>query len=73
MASINERKETTDVKQIYLLCRECDGSMVDAQTRACDCGRQTESRDFLFCFACALTKHRCQSCGQHVEVSIASC
>lgn len=62
------------VPESYVLCRDCDGSWVDANHGACaHCDGGTTSKDFHLCLSCALREHRCQHCGEQVHLHIASC
>jgi hypothetical protein len=62
------------IPESYLLCRECDGSWVDARNGSCaHCREHTTSKDFHLCLSCALRERKCQNCSQEIEVNIPTC
>jgi hypothetical protein len=73
MKQLEKQKQSEPLPESYLLCRECDGSWVDSRHGKCTCGQHTTSRDFELCLSCALTKHQCQHCGEHMQVRISVC
>lgn len=70
----NKNHEAPQLPESYLLCRECDGTWVDARDGQCShCTHETTSRDFHLCLACALREHRCQHCGDQMHIRITTC
>lgn len=62
------------VPESYLLCRDCDGTWVDSRNGRCaHCPLETQSRDFHLCLVCALRQHKCQHCGQEMQIRITAC
>lgn len=74
MKQLQKQKQSDPLPESYLLCRECDGTWVDSHHGDCaHCTQDTSSRDFHLCLACALHEHRCQHCGQDIQVHITKC